>query len=183
MRPTQILKDEHQAIKLMLRIAESACQRLTSGHAVPSTDLSDIVDFIKGFADRCHHAKEEDLLFPAMEESGVPRRGGPIGVMLAEHTQGREFVKNMGAAAEKLEKGDRQAASQFIENARNYVALLSQHIDKEDNVLYPIADQRLSAPAQERLEREFERVEKEILGPGKHEEYHALLEKLEKAYL
>jgi hemerythrin-like domain-containing protein len=178
-----MLKDEHEAIKIMLEVAEKVSLRLERGDPVPAEDLLGIVDFIRGFADKCHHAKEEDLLFPAMGESGVPRQGGPIGVMLAEHTQGREYVKNMKAAAEKYGRGDRQAVSLFVDNARNYIALLRQHINKEDNILYVIADQRLSTQTQERLEREFDRVEKEILGPGKHEEYHALLEKLEKAYL
>ncbi|MEW5900285.1 MAG: hemerythrin domain-containing protein [Acidobacteriota bacterium] len=182
MKPTQILKDEHETIKLMLEVIENVCLKLEAGDAVPADDLLGIVDFISGFADRCHHAKEEDLLYPAMEESGVPRQGGPIGVMLAEHAEGREYVKNMKAAAAKYGQGDREEAYRFAENARNYTSLLSQHIDKENNILYMIADQRLSTQTQAKLEKEFERMETEIIGPGKHEEYHGLLEKLEKAY-
>jgi hemerythrin-like domain-containing protein len=144
--------------------------------------LKQIVRFIQGFADKCHHAKEEDLLFPAMEEAGVPRQGGPIGVMLAEHTEGREHVRRMKEAAERYAAGDLKAGSEFAGHARQYAALLSQHIHKEDNILYPIADARLSARAQVRLEKDFEKVEEEVVGAGKHEEYHRLLEKLEKTY-
>lgn len=182
MRPTEILKEEHMAIKLMLKIAENVCQRLERGEAVPPKHLADIVTFIRGFADKCHHAKEEGLLFPAMEKAGVPRQGGPIGVMLAEHEQGRNYVKNMTDAVEKYRPGNQGAALQFVENARNYIALLSQHIDKEDNILYEIADKRLSEVAQEELGRGFERVEQEEMGPGKHEEFHKILELLKKIY-
>jgi hemerythrin-like domain-containing protein len=182
MRPTETLKDEHKAIKLMLKIAENVCQRLERGEAVPAEHLGNIVTFIRGFADKCHHAKEEDLLFPAMERAGVPSQGGPIGVMLVEHEQGRNYVRNMTEAAEKYSPGNRRAASQFVENARNYIALLTQHIDKEDNILYEIADRRLSEKDQEDLERGFERVEQEEMGPGKHEEFEKILDLLKKIY-
>jgi hemerythrin-like domain-containing protein len=182
MKPTETLKNEHRAILLMLKVAESVSFKLEGGEDVPADDLARIVDFIRGFADKCHHAKEEDLLFPAMEKAGVPRQGGPIGVMLIEHTEGREYVGKMSEAAGKYAAGDKKAGLQFAENARGYAALLSQHIHKEDNILYPIADARLSPQSQAGLEKDFERVEEEVVGAGKHEEYHRLLEQLEKAY-
>jgi len=182
MKTTDILKNEHKAILLMLEVAESVSQKLEAGEKVPAEHLTQMVDFIRGFADKCHHAKEEDLLFPAMEKTGIPRQGGPIGVMLVEHTEGREFVRKMKEAAEKYAAGDKKAGVQFAENARQYAALLSQHIQKEDNILYPMADARLSPQTQAGLEKDFERVEEEVVGAGKHEEYHRLLEKLEKTY-
>ena len=182
MKPTDILKNEHKAILLMLEVVESVSGKLEVGENIPAEHLTEIVDFIQGFADRCHHAKEEDLLFPAMEKAGIPRQGGPIGVMLIEHTEGREYVRKMKDAAEKYAAGDKKAGVRFAENARGYAALLSQHIHKEDNILYPIADARLSPKTQAGLEKDFERVEEEVVGAGKHEEYHRLLEKLEKTY-
>jgi len=182
MKPTETLKTEHRAILLMLKVAEIVSQELEAGENVPLGDPARIVDFIQGFADKCHHAKEEDLLFPAMEKTGVPRQGGPIGVMLAEHTKGREVVRKMKEAAERYAAGEKKAGAQFAENARAYAALLSQHIHKEDNILYPIADARLSPQTQTALEKDFERVEEEVVGVGKHEEYHRLLEELEKTY-
>ena len=182
MKPTETLKTEHKAILLMLEVTENVSRKLEAGDSVPGGDLIRIVDFIQGFADKCHHAKEEDLLFPAMEKTGVPRQGGPIGVMLAEHSRGREYVGKMKAAAEKYAAGEKAAGLRFAENARAYAALLSQHIQKEDNILYPIADARLSPQTQTTLEEGFEKVEEEVVGAGKHEEYHRLLEELEKTY-
>jgi hemerythrin-like domain-containing protein len=118
-----------------------------------------------------------------MEQAGIPREGGPLGVMLTEHGFGREFVKGMSESAEKLKQGDRSAAAKFIENADGYVKLLSQHIDKEDNVLYPMADKLLSAKKQEELVVAFEKVEEERMGPGKHEELHGKLDQLVNVYL
>lgn len=182
MRPTEELVTEHNAIKRMLGILESVSRRLEAGKTVKAEHLERIVDFIQGFADRCHHGKEEDLLFPAMEEAGIPRQGGPIGVMLYEHTQGRDYVRGMAEAVADYRAGDIGAISRIIENARGYVQLLSQHIYKEDNILYPMADRFLSPQKQAELLEAFAQVERERMGPGKHEEYHALLEELERAY-
>ena len=182
MKPTEQLKEEHRAIKLMLRIAEKVCEKLESGEQVDPEHLERIVEFIRVFADKCHHGKEEDLLFTAMEEAGIPKKGGPIGVMLTEHDIGRGYVKGMSEAIAKYKAGDRKASSEIVRNARSYIALLNQHIDKEDNILYPMADMHLSEGKQEELLEEFEKVERERIGAGKHEEFHKLLDHLEAVY-
>jgi len=183
MKPTEELKKEHEAIKLMIRIMGSVSGRLESGKKVDPKHLDSILEFIKVFADKCHHAKEEDLLFPAMEKAGIPKEGGPVGVMLLEHDEGRQYVKAMGEGIAQYAKGDLKAGSKIAENIRNYVALLSQHIDKEDNILYPMADMRISEADQKELEKEFEKVETEKIGKGKHEEFHRLLHRLKEEYL
>lgn len=184
MRPTEDLKNEHKAILRMIDVLRSVSARLETGSgAVEPDDLAQIVDFIRVFADQCHHAKEEDLLFPAMEEAGIPREGGPIGVMLAEHDIGRDYVKGMAEAAAGCRTGDRQAAHSFAENAKGYGSLLSQHISKEDNILYMMADVHLEPEKERELLEAFEQVEREKVGPGRHEAFHELLDRLEKTYL
>lgn len=173
MSPTEQLKAEHEGIKLALKILEAVCRKIETRDKVDPKDLADILEFITVFADKCHHGKEEDLLFPAMVEAGVPREGGPIEVMLAEHNEGRGYVRQMKEAQGK----------EFVEPARNYINLLTQHIDKEDNILYMIADMHLAEEKQKGLLEQFEKVEKEKIGEGKHEEFHKLLEKLSNVYL
>jgi hemerythrin-like domain-containing protein len=183
MRPTKELKTEHEAIKWMLRIMERVCARLESGQPVDAGQLERIVEFIQVFADRCHHAKEEDWLFVAMEKAGIPRQSGPIGVMLAEHAMGRNYVKAMSQAIAAYKAGDRPAASKIAENARGYIALLAQHIDKEDNILYPMADRALTETTQQELSEAFKEVERERIGAGRHEAFHELLRELDRVYL
>lgn len=89
MFPTEQLKDEHSGIKSMLDILAKVCDRLESGERVDQRHLDKILEFLNVFVDKSHHAKEEDILFPAMERAGIPREGGPIGVMFAEHRLGR----------------------------------------------------------------------------------------------
>jgi hemerythrin-like domain-containing protein len=183
MKPTQELKAEHQAILLMIRILEKIGERLEADEKVDVAHAERAVDFIKVFADKCHHGKEEDLLFPAMEKAGIPRTGGPLGVMLREHVEGRGHVKAMSEAMPGLRIGDKAAARRFAEHARGYAALLSQHIFKEDNILYPMADARLSSSQQDELAACFADVEENVIGPGKHEDFQRLLKELESVYL
>jgi len=183
MKPTQELSHEHQAILLMIRILEKAAGELEAGRAVDPAHLEKAVDFIRVFADRCHHGKEEALLFPAMESAGVPCCGGPLGMMLLEHAEGRCFVKGMAWGLAGIKKGDLGRAAFFAENARGYGALLTQHIQKEDRVLFPMADARLTPAQQQELESGFADVEENVIGHGKHEEYHRLLKELEAVYL
>ena len=179
MSATDVLKDEHRGVERMLASVEAATRRLQAGGDVPADLYLKAVDFFRGFTDGCHHAKEEEKLFPALEQRGIPRVGGPIGMMLAEHKQGRAYVRAMAEAANCYSKGEKPAAAELIESGRGYVMLLRQHIAKEDGMLFPMADQALSGEEQTHLAEEFEAIERERTGPGEHERYHHMLDELE----
>lgn len=180
MKATDILSSEHRVIERVIAALETASTQLDSGRPVRPGFFLDAADFIRGFADGCHHAKEEGVLFKAMTANGLPRQGGPVGVMLAEHEQGRSFTRAMRAAAERLQGGDVAAAGDVIGNARGYAALLRQHIQKEDGVLFPMANQIIPAGQHEAIFEGFETVEHEETGAGVHEKYLELAEKLER---
>jgi hemerythrin-like domain-containing protein len=177
------LKEEHQSILLMLKVMEAVCKKLEAGEDIKMDDLNDMVKFIKEFADKSHHLKEEDLLFPAMEEVGIPSEGGPISVMLSEHITGREYVKGLSLGIIDYEKGNSSAADQIIENARNYALLLSNHIYKEDNVLYPMAEMHIPKEKQDELLKQFEIVNSKKIGLDKQKELLNILNKLKDIYL
>lgn len=183
MKPTDELKKEHRAIKIMLNILTEVARRLEAGRGADLKDLSDILEFLKVFADRCHHAKEEELLFPAMEKAGISGEQGPIAMMLSEHQAGRALVKDMEESISGISRGEDRAGLNFARQARAYADLLAAHIEKEDNILYPLADSRLSKKTQENLKTGFNRIEREIIGPGRHQEFHRLLDRLEERYL
>lgn len=183
MKATDILKEEHELIIIMLQVLDAACGKIEEGMKPDYAHLADMIDFFINFADRCHHAKEEKLLFPAMEQVGIGNDSGPIGVMLAEHSEGRYFVRGMKEALAELIAGDSVAAGKFIADAGGYVTLLDGHIMKENNILFRMADERLSDKQQQELLKEFDRVEREEIGEGVHEKYHGLLHRLRDIYL
>ena len=178
---TEELMHEHRAIERLIGLLERAADKIEKGTPVPPAILADAVDFMRGFADKCHHAKEEDLLFPAMARRGVPYEAGPLAVMLADHRLGRQYAAGMAAALPGYEKGHLAATATLIENMRGYAQLLRAHIHKEDFVLYPRADQVLDDGEKMQLAKEFARVEKEVTGPGEHEKHLAMLDTLEAA--
>lgn len=182
MKATRDLKEEHGGVKVMLAILGKVCDRLDAGQSVDPKHLEEILEFLKVFVDTCHHAKEEDHLFPAMMRAGVPKEGGPIGAMLQEHRAGREFVRGMGEAVPGVRRGDGPAVGRFVRNARGYRELLLAHIDKEDNVLYPMAERLLPGEADGALAAAFEKVEEERVGHGRHEEFHRMMDRLKAIY-
>jgi hemerythrin-like domain-containing protein len=118
----------------------------------------DAADFIAGFADGCHHRKEEGVLFGAMVAAGMPQDGGPIAVMLEEHEQGRRYTRGLRDGVKRWQEGDAEGRRILVSNAKGYVALLRDHIMKEDDVLFPMAAQMI-APAQEaEVLRDYARV-------------------------
>lgn len=172
------LMAEHRLIERVLGSLQTFAADLASGADADRETVREYAEFLSGFADRCHHGKEEDRLFVKMTEHGFPRQAGPIAVMLSDHVESRKHVAvfaAVGAGSGPL--GEEERAS-VISHARGYVTLLRSHILKEDNVLYPMALQALPPAEMEKLGHDFEAFEREVMGQGAHERFHALAEKL-----
>lgn len=182
MRATRQLRDEHEGILVMLRIIENACRQAESGERVTIEHFEGILEFLKVFVDKCHHAKEEEMLFPALEDLGIPKEGGPIGVMLHEHALGRELLKAIDEAFTEYKGGGKKALEAVNHSSKEYVSLLLDHIAKENNVLFVMAESRLSERQQEELYEGFEKIEEERIGRGKHEEFHKMIHVLKAIY-
>ena len=103
-RPTAVLRAEHQTILRVINVLEALVRRSEAGTGFELDALRQCVTFFRLFADACHHAKEEDLFFPALEARGVPREDGPIGVMLHEHRLARQHTSSMGDALEAFDR-------------------------------------------------------------------------------
>ena len=170
--PLDMLRDEHEIILRVLAALEGWLNQLEAGKPVRTETLRQAVQFFRGFADGCHHHKEEELLFPKLEEGGP---FGPVSVMLEEHEEGRTLVRGMSEAGERLESEAGRRG--VLECGRQYVALLRAHIDKENGVLFPLAERMLSADAMHMLAHAFEDSEAERA--GEHETFLALVNEIE----
>lgn len=137
---TQALVDEHRLILRMIALLEKNAPLTAAGRYNNWQFYLDGVDFIRSYADRFHHAKEEDILFEALVTNGMPRANSPIAAMLMEHDQGRAFVKTMETAAQEALDGLPGREGIIAENALAYAGLLREHIAKEDDILYPLAE-------------------------------------------
>ena len=183
MTPTEDLINEHKAIKVMLSIMSKIAENIKANKGYYIKDVEQIVDFLKTFADKCHHGKEENVLFPALVLAGIPKKNGPIGVMLQEHTFGRGYIKEINRGLENCKLGDTCSSELIAANLTNYVNLLQNHIQKEENILFPMANKTLSEQRQKEIFEQFEKIEEDVVGHGVHEQYHELLNQLKIKYI
>ncbi len=169
MKSVDRLIEEHDIIERGLNVLETVVARIASDQPVPAGFTRWAPNFFSQFADKCHHAKEEDLFFPLLKERGIPEEGGPLGVMLHEHVLGRDCVRRMREANESAEfDGDKFAAA-----ATEFIPLLRQHIYKENNVLFRMAENVLSANDDALMTDKFSQVEQERELVGMHERFVA----------
>jgi len=182
MKPTDILSDEHRVIEQVVDCLGKISEQASSEGRLDAQSARDAISFFRNFADRCHHAKEEDHLFPAMEAKGLPREGGPTGVMLAEHRQAREHIRSMDGSIEAASQGDANALRKFVQHAQAYSHLLRNHIEKEDHCLFAMANEAFTAEDQRQLLLTFDHVESEEMGAGVHEKYLSIADDLAQRY-
>ena len=183
MKGTLDLKQEHGKIKLMLRILEKICKKLDSGEAVEPEHLDMAIAFIQGFADKCHHGKEEDVLFPIMKEARIRGAEDLIRVLIIEHNMGREYIGAMVEAVNAYKSNDIEVLAKISQNAMKYVRLLDPHMDNENSTLFPMADNSLSEAQQAEMAEGFLRIETEVIGVDRHEELQKMLDDLADRYM
>jgi len=162
----EILMSEHRTIEKVIDALLAFTDSVRRG-ADDRPELARFVRFIKEFADGHHHAKEEGELFEAMVQAGFPRQAGPIGVMLHEHDLGRQHVAALSSLAEKASPWTGADREQLAAAARSYGDLLRAHIQKEDTILYPMAEQRLPEGLAGQVEAGCARVEAEAVASGR----------------
>ena len=151
---TKDLENDHVHILRLTDIME----KITKANAPDISDLETIVYLIRNYADGFHHAKEEKILFPFLSEKGFSRQQGPVAVMLSEHTQGRNYVQGMADSIILYKNGDLSALEQVFINMTGYVNLLRNHISKENNILFRMADKVLADEDHAALLNEYSAV-------------------------
>lgn len=169
-KATEDLRKEHDTILHVLDTTD----KIISSEAEDIKKMQfgeELVYFLKTFVDKCHHGKEENYLFKELESHGIPNEGGPIGVMLKEHQESRILIALMDKAMKTNDLANLKI------NARNYSSLLRKHVEKENNVLFAMADKVLNDKKQEVLFENFEQHEANIIGHGIHEKLHSMIYK------
>jgi hemerythrin-like domain-containing protein len=166
--PTEMLEVEHRVIAKIVASAPILADRLDAGQPVDVETLRQVVEFMRIYADKCHHGKEEQLLFPLLVKRGVPSRGCPIEPLTREHVMGRAFVTGLAEASLTYQQGDLAAKDALVKNLRGIADLYPNHIWKEDYLLFPMTNKVLSVEDLTTLSKDFEKVEQEI-GQDVHE--------------
>ena len=177
-RLTASLRRDHEVIlKALERLEERVAVWKGTGE-VDRAALRRFIEFARTFIDRCHHGKEERCLFPCLERRGIPREGGPIGVMLYEHQLGRELVGRIDEGLRAVERGDEGAVSAVLSACDEYIQLLRNHIAKENGVLFPMGESVAEEMDFAEVGGCYERVEEVEVGHEVHERLERSVEEL-----
>ena len=183
MESIKIMVEEHENIRRMLKVTRNVCYRVMTKDEYDVADFPRIIDFIRIYADKHHHGKEEDILFETMKaELEVLAKSGAITGMYIEHDQGRLFMINLEKALKEFEAGNDEARMDIIGNAIAYTDLLDRHIEKENMALYKFAEKSLSDKSKTFIDEESKKVEDSATESGLQDKYLALLVELEAKY-
>ena len=182
MDPIETLMTEHRGIERIADSLEGYLSGLDSGDPPPLEDLHGLADLLAEIADRAHHAKEESVLFEAMHREGFPVQEGPIACMLHEHDEGRRLVHELAEIARNHTSWTPEIRTRALEAGTRYVALIRQHIQKEDQVLFPMAQRVLPDDLRAEVARRFEEIDRERDRDHKRATYERLAESLAHRY-
>ncbi|MFL0247803.1 hemerythrin domain-containing protein [Candidatus Clostridium stratigraminis] len=175
---------EHKNVKAMLKVMRGMSIKVLNNDKVDYSDFYKVIDFVRTYTDKHHHAKEENILFKKMgEELGERIARGPIAGMLVEHDLGRLYMANLEAALEKFSSGDMDARVDIIANSISYADLLTRHIEKEDTTIYKFAERALNKTAMEDIEDKCAEIENLASEKSFQKKYIDLLNELIEKYL
>ena len=178
----ELMVQEHEVILGVLASLQAMAEKLRTGGVVARQDVADFGRFFRDFADKCHHGKEEDRLFVKMVQAGFAQDSGPIAVMLSEHEAGRQEVRGLlaiGAGSGPLSENERASVIEYVSQ---FVPLLYAHIQKENNVLYPMAQNTISPEEFAQLDQSCDAFDREIQGQIDVAELKALAASLARRY-
>lgn len=181
MRVTETLEHEHEVIRQVLQAGEMEVKYMEDNGEIRRENLEKMVDFFGNFVYRCHHAKEEDYLFPAVQQTGEDESSALISELLDEHETGHRHIQAMQEILPEAAKGNKKGVEKIKSELKAYVQLINEHINKENDCFFPAVENLLSVSEDHALEQGFERIESEKMGEGTHEKYHGIAEELSAA--
>lgn len=169
---------EHELIERAMAVLSQNLDRVESG-THDAKQLTRALDFLLEFGDKVHNTKEEDHLFPLMQQRGIPVEGGPLGVMLMEHAAERTLLGEMLLEVPRLDALAPSDVSNFKHQGQEYLKVRAEHIWKENDVLYAMGRQVLSAADGERLVEAFNTVDQDAYGANAKAHFLAMVEEME----
>jgi len=163
--PIHSLSHDHKYILKVVHALSVFDEKLERDERIDVGQIQKVVQFMRNFADKCHHAKEEAVLFPAMEKKGVPKTGCPLAALRAEHIKGRALVTALENAANNYAVNHTGAVEAIRDAISGIRQLYPNHIWKEDEMVFPLAERLFTDDELEYISAEFEKAESEF---GQH---------------
>jgi len=178
MMPVGPLMIEHRLIERMISLLAQHVKTQSSPAALDLSLIEKGVDFLRSYADRCHHGKEENILFAALGAKPLTLDEKRIlDELMEEHTIARSSVRALAAAGEQARQGNPAAFQDIVEIVGKIADLYPAHIEKEDKHFFVPIMRYFTKEEQEAMLRQFDAFDRQLI----HEKYRSLVENLESA--
>ena len=175
MKPRGPLMIEHRLIEKMFELVRKEIKQIEERQQADPVFIDTTVDFVRMYADRTHHGKEEDILFRDLEKKNIAERDKKImQELIDEHVYGRKTVKELVEAKERYIQGQTAALEVILEKLNVLVNFYPEHIEKEDKVFFPATEEYFSKEEQDAMLEEFWEFDKQMI----HEKYRSLVQQL-----
>ncbi len=182
MEPLEVIRREHRLILMMADVLECIAEQRRGLPEDWPEDLDRILTFFRVFVDLCHHGKEEEVLFPALGNNGVPEEDGPLGQALDQHEAFRAYLVGSSEALRGFRHHDPGALSRLRTNLSGLVDLCRQNIADEESRLLPTASQVFNRRELKMLETAFMALEAENLPPLMRSPFRRLIREVPLRY-
>ena len=171
----ELLMRDHETTE---KVFEAGANAFAASDTPDRAMVGALIEYFNDYVDSCHNKKEENYLFPLIEERGVPRQGGPLAVMLQEHEQAKALLAKLKPLGEAYANGESDDANELKSVFLQYTELLKNHFWKENDILYPMAQRVMSEADGAAVVAGIEETEAS-LGEGTREKYYALADKIQ----
>ncbi len=167
---------EHRLIERMIALIETTLEQVEETREIDPHFIDVAVDFIRMYADRTHHGKEEDILFRELGERQLSAEDGRVmRELVDEHVFGRRTTKALVEANERYRSGDDAALPDIVSHLRTLVEFYPRHIEKEDKHFFPASRAYFSDEEDRAMLEDFWEFDRQMI----HEKYTKVVEDLE----
>ncbi|MFZ0944559.1 MAG: hemerythrin domain-containing protein [Syntrophobacteraceae bacterium] len=182
MNPRDALREEHGAIMKMLATLHRFIAEVADLKEADTKDLKALIEFFEIYVDRCHHGKEEQVLFPALSRVRTAGIDSLINSLMEDHREARTIMEQIESNAVTLHSCSEADRYEFRERVDRYVDLVRKHIRKENSELLPLIEERLSETERLQMAGQFRDLEKTTLGSSGLEVFPASVRRLSQKY-
>ena len=182
MTPTENLIKEHEEINELLDIMSKIAMKIKSKDVFYPNDVEEIIDYLIIIIDKSHHGKEDEVFYPELISSGIPNEKAPLSIINYEHTLAKRYLKDISSCVVNCKIGNDFSGELLADSLTNYVVVIKNHIQREEEIVFPIANEVLSSEKQNEISQRFEAIEQNNISLSFFDRFNKLLKKLKVKY-
>jgi len=182
MTPTENLINEHKKINELLDIMSKIALKIKSKDVFYPNDVEEVVKYLINIIENSHHGKEDDVFYPELISSGIPKETAPLSIINYEHLISVNYLKDISSCVVNCKIGNDFSGELLADSLTNYVIAIKNHIQREEEIVFPIANEVFSIEKQNDILQRFEIIEQKYISNSFNDQFDELLNKIKNKY-